>query len=356
MSDERLIDFVEQVSGGAHLRVEENLGEGFVRLRTEEAERRQAKHDIRCVEDAVIELLRNARDAHATQIYLATARDGAARSITVIDDGDGIPKNLQEAVFDARVTSKLETMVEDRWGVHGRGMALFSIKSNVNRAWVVSSAPGLGSALRLDIDTDILTERSDQSSFPELKRDEDGRLVVARGPRNILRTAMEFALATPQGVQVFIGSASEIAATLLDRAQRELSSDTLLFCDDPEQLPVAQRLAAAGDAHDFMETAAAIGLDLSERTAHRILSGQIAALADLDSQARRTRQRHSAVADIYRDNRGLKLAPEDTAAFSRAMEKAFEQLAERYYLSLVDLPKVQVKGDTITVRFLIEKE
>ena len=54
MADGRLIDFIEQVSGGTHLRVEENLGNGFVRLRTEEAERRQAKHDIRQVEDIII--------------------------------------------------------------------------------------------------------------------------------------------------------------------------------------------------------------------------------------------------------------------------------------------------------------
>jgi hypothetical protein len=42
-----LLDFVETVSGEAHLKVEEDLGEGFVRLRISEAERRQAKHDIR---------------------------------------------------------------------------------------------------------------------------------------------------------------------------------------------------------------------------------------------------------------------------------------------------------------------
>ena len=91
MSADDLIDFVESVSGDAHLAVEERLGDGFVRLQTAEAERRQAKPDIRCVEDVVIEMLRNARDAHATSIFLATSREGRMKTLAFLDDGDGIP-------------------------------------------------------------------------------------------------------------------------------------------------------------------------------------------------------------------------------------------------------------------------
>ena len=46
MFDSDLADFISSVSGDDQLAVEENLGDGFVRLRTAEAERRQAKHDI----------------------------------------------------------------------------------------------------------------------------------------------------------------------------------------------------------------------------------------------------------------------------------------------------------------------
>ncbi|MCL2883250.1 MAG: ATP-binding protein [Coriobacteriia bacterium] len=355
MSDDKLIDFIEQVSGGSHLRVEENLGEGFVRLRIEEAERRQAKHDIRCIEDTVIELLRNARDAHAHSIYIASQKEGEERRLTVIDDGDGIPAELQELVFDARVTSKLETMVEDDWGIHGRGMALFSIRSNTDEARIVSSAPGLGSAFRVAASTAHLGEKVDQSSFPVLELGESGELQVARGPRNILRTAIEFALANRGAIHVYLGSNSEIAATLLEMSQRAVSADTLLFVDDPETLPVAQRLAMATDAAEFIRIASSIGLDISERTAHRVLAGQISPQSDLLSQAKKSRYRHKK-ADIFKDSRGLKLASEDVQAFSREMEKAFELLAARYYISLTDLPKVQIKGDVITVRFPIEKD
>ena len=76
---DRLLGFIESVAGDSHVRVEENLGDGYVRLRSSEAERRQAKHDIRFVEDIVIELLRNARDAHARSVFVATAREGANR-------------------------------------------------------------------------------------------------------------------------------------------------------------------------------------------------------------------------------------------------------------------------------------
>ena len=71
MSDaNELISFIASMSGEGNLRVEENLGEGYVRLRVSEAERRQAKHDIQHVEDIVIEMLRNARDAGADKVYL----------------------------------------------------------------------------------------------------------------------------------------------------------------------------------------------------------------------------------------------------------------------------------------------
>ncbi|MDR1713964.1 MAG: ATP-binding protein [Coriobacteriales bacterium] len=355
MSEDDLKSFIEQVSGGAHLRVEDDLGNGFVRLRVEEAERRQAKHDIRCIEDVVVELLRNARDAGAKSIYLATTRDGDVRLITVVDDGSGIPANLQKLVFEPRVTSKLESMVVDEWGVHGRGMALYSIKSNVTNARVIASGEGLGTALSVEADVTALPEKADQSSFPILDRDDQGRIHVARGPHNILRLAVEFALLHRRDPDIYLGSPSEIAATLLDQGHRQVSTDTLFFCDNVAELPVSQRLALSADAAELMTNAAGIGLPISERTAHRILVKQIQPLKSLYEQVKSRNVRH-APADLSRDNRSLKLAKEDIEAFSREMESAFDLLADRYYLSLSDTPKVSVKGDVITVRFPIEKD
>ena len=84
-----LISFIASMSGEGNLRVEENLGEGYVRLRVSEAERRQAKHDIQHVEDIVIEMLRNARDAGADKVYLATTKEDGVRTLVFLDNGSG---------------------------------------------------------------------------------------------------------------------------------------------------------------------------------------------------------------------------------------------------------------------------
>lgn len=51
----------------------------------------------------VIELLRNARDAGASRIFLATQKTGNERLLTVLDDGQGIPAAQHERIFEPRV-------------------------------------------------------------------------------------------------------------------------------------------------------------------------------------------------------------------------------------------------------------
>ncbi|HEX9094038.1 MAG TPA: sensor histidine kinase, partial [Coriobacteriia bacterium] len=196
--NDSLLDFVSQVSGDSYVKVEENLGDGFVRLRISEAERRQAKHDIRSFEDVVVELLRNSRDAHAHRIFVASTREGDIRALTVIDDGVGVPPHMHDAIFEPRVTSKLETMVTDRWGIHGRGMALFSVRSNVAEARVAASEAHKGMALSVTSDTTELGERADQSTWPCVAPGEDGRLAATTGPHNIVRRVVEFSLEHPE--------------------------------------------------------------------------------------------------------------------------------------------------------------
>lgn len=360
MSDaNELISFIASMSGEGNLRVEENLGEGYVRLRVSEAERRQAKHDIQHVEDIVIEMLRNARDAGANKIYLATAKEEGVRTLLFLDNGSGVPEDMQERIFDARVTSKLESMKMDRWGVHGRGMALFSIKQNTDEAFVVTSGLDLGSAFKVTVASDRLSERADQSSWPQAVKDEDGHYVCARGPHNIIRAACEFALEELRGCDVYLGSPSEIAATLHAHAVSALDTTQLLFVDDEHELPVVDRLGLASDAEDFMRLCKGIGIELSERTAHRVLSGQIRPVRSVS--ARLLRERDSSPAkpqqiDLTRDRRGLKIAKDDLASFSRAVERDFTDLASRYYLNLNGDPKIRVTRDRITVTFDLGKE
>ena len=358
MAQDSLVDFIASVSGDAHLAVEENLGSGYVRLRTAEAERRQAKHDIRCVEDIVIEMLRNARDAHARNIYVASSKEGDIRTIVLIDDGDGIPADMQEAIFEPRVTSKLETMVMDNWGVHGRGMALYSIRANADLAKVVSSSPELGSAFLVSADTSKLPERSDQSTLPVIERNEDGFFEVSSGPHNIARVIAEFSLEEKGRLNVFFGSAAEIITTLIDAGRNTLTDSELLFCNDIDQLPVFTRPCMAEDATRLADICTSIGLPISSRTAHRILAGKIARADCLLDRLMKKRRRSDkqAKADIYSDSRGLKISREDLDRFSRSMESAFQEISQRYYLQLADEPRIRVGKDAITVTFSVEKE
>ena len=256
-----LRSFIEQTTGDTHLRVEEDLGCGFVRLRSAEAERRQAKHDVRCSEDIVIEMLRNSRDAHARNIYVASSREGSSRKFTVIDDGDGIPSSMHKRIFDARVTSKLDTMHMDLWGVHGRGMALYAVKLNADVAQVVASSPGGGTSIHVEADVERLGERRDQSSMPVFLVGEDGKTTV-RGPRNISRTVCEFAFVEQGICRVYLGSPADIAATLWHMGRVEVPHSVIAFANDPEELPVCKRLALATTPEEFADIAKTLGLAL----------------------------------------------------------------------------------------------
>ena len=349
------MSFISAVAGDEHLKVEENLGNGFVRLRTAEAERRQAKHDIRCVEDIVIEMLRNSRDAGASSIFLATTTEDNVRYLTFIDNGCGIPQEMHEQVFEPRVTSKLETMSFDQWGVHGRGMALYSIRENSKRSYVASSAPGLGTSFRIEADLTELPEKADQSTYPKLEKDDDGNSRIGRGPHNIVRNLLEFALET-DSVDVYFGSPTEIANTIYQIGKRSLDDDALLFCDDLETLPVCMRLAACADAAELSRVSTSIGLPISERTAHRILAEEMPRLRPAIDKLVPSKQEEVPEIDVTADRRGLKIAADDLEDFQLALESAFESLADKYYLTLREMPKVTVTKNRIRVRFDIDKD
>ena len=375
-----LRSFIEQATGESHLRVEEDLGDGFVRLRSAEAERRQAKHDVRSSEDIVIEMLRNSRDAHARNIYVASSREGTMRKLTIIDDGDGIPLSMHERIFDARVTSKLDTMHMDLWGVHGRGMALYAVKLNADEAHVVASKPDGGTAIHVEADTEKLGERRDQSSMPVFLVGEDGKTTV-RGPRNISRTVCEFAFIEQGLCSVYLGSPAEIAATLWSRGRERVPQSKIAFCNDPEELAVCDRLALATTPDEFAEIAEELGLALSGRTARRILDGDIEALDPIDvivskmlNGEEQTSEREKRAAPeiesnaqgdgherdvlssiLFKDTRGLKVAARDRKSFQDAVSEAFSALAQTYYLDGDVEPQIRYRHDRIDIHIPVIK-
>lgn len=352
MDGTSLAEFVEQVSGTSHLRVEYDFGGGFVRLRTSEAERRQAAQDIRCSEDILIELLRNARDAHASHIFVALSREGNTRFITVIDDGEGIRPDMHEHIFEPRVTSKLDTAHRDKWGMHGRGMALYSVSENSEAAYVAASDVGRGSSIVVRSDTTKLPEKADQSSFPTFLVGEDGKVNV-RGPKNLLRNACEFAIEERATCTVFVGSPAETVATLYDYGTANLSVIDRAFCHDVEELPIVKRLATTGDPESLASLAKSIGLPISSRTARRILDGQITAPpALLDriviqrQDAPATRGKRSSKAPSAHMP---KMQADERQAVAEGALEAFAPIAERYYLDAHVIPSTRLANGTLTV-------
>ena len=360
MAGQSLADFVESVNGRGHLRVEHDFGDGFVRLHTSEAERRQAAQDIRCTENIVLELLRNSVDAHASKIFIAMSREGDKRSITVIDNGDGIPESMHAHVFEPRVTSKLDTNHMDAWGMHGRGMALYSISVNADQARIMQSETNLGCAIHVQADVSKITERSDQSSFPTFELTEQGSVNV-RGPRNILRTACEFALETRDQCSVYAGSSVEVAATIYAYGISTLSTIERAFCKDVHSLPLLKRLATAPDPETFSLLASELGLSVSPRSARRIIDGEISELdAMLDRIALKSPQvPHStekrSSPKIGGDARSMRLEKQDADLLADSIAEAYEDIADRYYLEPDVKPAVRVSKNRILISIPVVK-
>ena len=363
MTDESLTTFVENVCGTSHLRVEDDLGDGFVRLLSSEAERRQAQHDIRSTEDIIIEMLRNARDAHAKNIFVATHKEGDVRHIVMVDDGDGIPDSMHERIFEPRVTSKLDTIHMDTWGVHGRGMALFSIATNTEEARVVASDSDKGSALVIKSNTRKLPEKTDQSTFPVASVTPEGKITF-RGPKNILRTICEFSFTHRKECSVYCGSTTDIAATLYAYGKATLTSHARLFGAQEDEFPLCKRLCLNSDPESFVECAARLGLMISERSARRILDGQIKplgsmyemiALAVVESTQDKSEKARGASKE--KQNRGskLKISPDDIHVFEESVHNAFDELADRYYLQRNVAIETQVKSDGLHIVIPFQK-
>lgn len=380
-----LSSFINAHAKQSRVRVEDDLGDGYVRLHIQEAQTRQAKQDIRCVEDAVIELLRNSYDAGAHTIYIASERQETTRTLVVIDDGCGIPRALHKTVFEARVTSKLNSMHTDAWGVHGRGMALYSIAQTAKAAFICASAKQLGCSLRVEFDTTTIGEKKDQSTWPVLQRSTQVKQRVQRlhtahnteaagthktnpadadsadafanftGPHNIYRTVAEFAWQNKANCRVYIGSPAEIVATLYARAADDTRASDMLFIDSYDDIPVCNRLSCAADATELISLAHTLGLDISERTAHRIRSHHIKPL-----RSARVRLEHKPqpqpVVDIFSRDTSIHVSDADKQTLLHEVEACVERFSRKYYLREVGEPQLRITGGKISLHFTVEHD
>lgn len=269
------------------LNIEEDLGSGYVRLKISEAERRQALQDIRCVEDIIVELLRNSRDAKSKNIFIGTKKvEDKKRIIHFIDDGVGIPKKFQGIIFESRVTSKLEDGIKDPYGFHGRGMALFSIKLNVEEVKITYSEEGRGASFYLDIDLNKVTEKKDQSIMPQIIKT-DGNLNIIGGVNNIVKTIIEFQMQN-RDINFYYGTPTQILATMRKNLKKQGKYSDYPKFDDwknfykyiNQNVVKVTEFAALTENYVLMEEISKniFNMDISQRSIQRVIYNEIQAL------------------------------------------------------------------------------
>lgn len=371
--DSSLEQFIHSVSGDQYFRVEDDLGNGFVRLRAAEAQRRQALQDIRSFEDVILELLRNSRDAHARAIFLATWTEGSKRFATILDNGDGIPSSMHQTVFEPFVTSKLDSFHSDRWGVHGRGMALYSIKQNVEKATILASQPGLGSVFHIQSDLSRLPEKRDQSTFPSISKNDEGKPVL-RGPHNIVRTVMEFAIEERSRISVYLGSSASIVATLYQLATSAASFLLQVFSSYDESTPYIERFAYVADPQALADLANSLGLPLSTRSAHRVLNNEIKPVplhleflsntkkeqAHTTSSKKKSDTRDERRVNqgpISQTSHGISIKSKDLQRLEKPILSSYKELADAYYLESDVKPTFTCRNNSLVISIpLIARE
>lgn len=361
---ESLSAFVDKVTGSNTQRISEALGEGFVRLKLGEAEKRQALQDIRCTEDAVIEMLRNARDAGANVIFLATHKTDNTRHLVMLDNGCGIPEAFHETIFEPRVTTKLDSASMDEWGIHGRGMALFSIAANADFAQVTQSEKGEGTAIEVQINIENLGEVKDQSTLPDLTKDEDNHVVLGAGPNNIYKTCASFALSEGEDSITFVGSDAEIVSSIRAFFTSRAGKSRFLTSPKDKKYGIFTGLIEAEEGEALSAAAEALGLSISQRTAHRILAKEVKPVPEILRRIKEKpktpkKPRHNpshSLLDFSQNKRKIRLSEEDKQELLGAFTQDLEMLQERYFLVLEREPKLTFRNGKLRVDFHLDVE
>lgn len=273
------------------LNIEEDLGNGYVKLKISEAERRQALQDIHTVEDIIIELLRNSRDASSKNIFIGTKKIGDNRRVIYcIDDGDGIPPKFHNLIFQARVTSKLDDGIKDSYGFHGRGMALFSMKLTADEVRITFSDHLKGTSIYIDVNLEIIQEKKDQALLPQLI-DNDGKPCLSGGVNNIIKVIMEFAL-QKNDINFYYGTPSQIIATMRQlsfKKNNQKDSPKFNHWDEFYNFIVTNKTGitnfpSLADNYNILDeiTKKIFNMDISQRNLQRIIYNEINALEPIN--------------------------------------------------------------------------
>jgi hypothetical protein len=313
-----------------------DLGSGFARLLGAEGLRRSPAR-IRCVEDALLELLRNSRDAGARGIYVASSlRSRRYRQLVVIDDGRGIPDTHRRLIFEPGVTTRHLTPVSyddvsyddarsaaEAGTLHGAGLSLYHIKNAATLAEVLSSSAP--TSIKVVFDTRALPEKSLQSNAHSSK---------TNLPATLARFARQ---ASPQAPRFYHASPARVLARLL--------KDRIIRLDEPT------------DGGRLRQEAASLGLEVSLRTVQRVLAGEVPAAEEVVSGSGDDRRAFGREAGrgTRRSGSGgpiLSVGAEDLAQISAVLRRA----ARSSYLDLEGLDVEKRPGEVVLRARVYEPE
>jgi len=365
--------FLSELNIGDKLNVEEDLGDGYVRLKISEAERRQALQDINCVEDIIVELLRNSRDSGSRNIFIGTKKiEDKRRKIYFIDDGKGIPPNLQNIIFQSRVTSKLENGKKDPYGFHGRGMALFSIKLNVDEIRIVFSDRFKGASIYVDVDISKITEKKDQSAMPQIIK-MDGDLSIIGGVNNIIKTIIEFQLQNRE-TNFYYGSPTQILSTMRSIIKKDGRDDSYPKFDSWEKLRKfvdnndikVTEIPILTENYNLMEMISRdiFNMDISQRGIQRVIYNEIGELKPLKitvdndyySSIKNNGNKPTGKENKIKLHDELKLAgrfkDEDIKSIIKSAEEKINELGYKYFITTGS--NTECKKVNNTIKLFIE--
>ena len=165
--------------------------------------------------------------------------------------------------------------------------------------------PGFGTALLTRFDCAQIAERTDQSSWPRVSKERRGPSCdFARAPQHF---------ADRRRLRARLSSARSLLRVPERRRRHRYSSQGRAPSSPLSErpLPIWRDVAFATDAPSLVARASDVGLEISERTAYRILAHEIKPLPPLRLQALRMASPTCAASrevDLERDRRSLRLS------------------------------------------------
>jgi hypothetical protein len=252
--------------------------------------------------------VRNARDAGARRIFVAsTLQNRRYRTLTVLDDGSGIPETHAHLIFEPGVTTRhLRPVTDPNAAPHGAGLSLYHVKNAAISVDVLSTASP--TAIKATFDTHTLPERTLQSG--------------SRPSKSNLPATLQ-AFAANEDLDLYYASPARILSTLLHNH----------IIQKPDTTP------------RLWERATSLGLDVSLRTVQRIWRGEIGPVRAVAPEDRGTTRKGKRLATGPGDGPVLSLGEEESGAVADILRRA----ARASYLEVGEVEVASRPGE-ISVR------